>query len=258
MRAPLLLFLALLFTACGTTEDVGDAAGDAAGSVSDVADDVPAATADAAEAAVDVAGDGVDAAGDGIAMGADAIADVATAAYDEARGALGADGVADDARVAVAQISAPGDTTTSVRGTASFVETAGGLRVRYDVSGLAAGAHGFHVHEGSSCGAADADGDGALEAGGAAGAHFNPGNNDHGALDDPMSERHAGDLGNIDPQGGTARGTKTTEALALDGDRSVVGRTVVVHADPDEFADAGAMAGGRVGCGVIRLAERDM
>ena len=232
MRAFLLL-LPLLLTACGTAEEVSD----------DVAD----TTVAVAETTADVA-----------VAGAEAVADLATGAYDEARGALGADDVPDDARVAIAQIRTPDDTTSSVRGVVSFVETEGGVRVRYELAGMGGpDAHGVHVHAGSSCAAADVDDDGYAEAGGAAGAHLNPGDAPHGAPGDPMSQKHAGDLGNVTPDAnGRASGVKSIEGLAFEGDRSVVGRALIVHAKPDTFNDAGAMAGGRVGCGIITLAER--
>ena len=72
-----------------------------------------------------------------------------------------------------------------------------------------------------------------------------------------MDEKHAGDLGNIEVgSDGRASGAKTTGSLAFSGDRTVLDRAVIVHADPDELMDAGAMAGGRVGCGVIAEADR--
>ena len=226
--------------ACQTTQDVTDAAAEG---VEDAAD----ATATVARGAADAAEDA-----------GQAVAGVASDAYDEARDALGDARVAADARVAVARVSAPADTTTGVTGTVTFVELADGVRVRYDVAGLAPNSvHGLHLHENGTCAAADADGDGYAEAGGAAGAHLNPGNDPHGAPDDPMSEKHAGDLGNIEADaGGAARGTVTVESLAFAGDRTVLGRAVIVHADADEFADAGAMSGGRVGCGVVAETDR--
>lgn len=54
------------------------------------------------------------------------------------------------------------------------------------VSGLAAGKHGFHIHEKGDTG------NGCLSAGG----HYNPHKLSHGAPDD--SNRHIGDLGNIE------------------------------------------------------------
>ena len=243
MRSLLLLF-SLLLAACGTAEEV--------------ADDVADTTVDAAETTVDVADDVVDATADVAVAGADVVADLATGAYDEARRVLGAGEVSDDARVAVAQIDAPADTTSDVRGTVTFVETANGVRVRYELAGLGSSEpHGFHVHAVASCASGDFDDDGYAEAGGAAGEHLNPGDDPHGAPGDPQSQKHAGDLGNVMPDAsGEASGAKTVAALSFEGDRSVVGRAVIVHAKPDTFNDAGAMAGGRVGCGVVSLAQR--
>ena len=218
--------------ACQTTEDVADA-------TADVATDVADTTADVA---TDVGR---------------AVADMASDAYDEARDVLGVARVPDGARVAVARVSAPADTSTGVSGTVTFVELTDGVRVRYDLAGLAPGAHGLHVHQTGSCAAGDFDDDGYAEAGGAAGSHLNPGNDPHGAIDADMDEKHAGDLGNVDVgSDGRASGAKNTGSLAFSGDRTVLGRAIIVHADPDEFMDAGAMAGGRVGCGVIAETDR--
>ncbi|PIN20422.1 Superoxide dismutase [Handroanthus impetiginosus] len=91
----------------------------------------------------------------------------------------------------------------------------------------------------------------------AAGPHFNPLKKDHGSpLDD---ERHAGDLGNIVAgTDGVAEISITDEQIPLSGPYSILGRAVVVHADPDDLGKGGhelskttGNAGARVGCGNI-------
>ena len=200
-----------------------------------------------------------DRAAEGIEDGADAVANVASAAYDGARDLLGRDAVADDARVAVARIAAPTDTTTGVRGTVTFVELDnGGVYVAYDLMGLSPGAHGFHVHAGRSCGPMDDDDDGAVEAGGAAMGHFNPMDSPHGAPDDDADERHAGDLGNITASaGGMAEGEMDDEVLSFDGSTSIVGHAMMIHGGRDDLtSQPSGDAGARIGCGLITLTDR--
>src|SRR5438105_4049900 len=86
----------------------------------------------------------------------------------------------------------------SVEGTVHFMAVSGGVSVKATVKGLAAGAHGFHVHEFGDCTAAD---------GASAGGHFNPTGHPHAGPADPV--RHAGDLGNV--TAAAADGTATLE-----------------------------------------------
>ena len=72
-----------------------------------------------------------------------------------------------------------------------------------------------------------------------------------------------GDLGNIvADDSGVAKIDLVLPRVDLHGDRSVVGRAIVVHADVDDLGQGGdeeslktGNAGDRVGCGVIRLSE---
>ncbi|KAK4359642.1 hypothetical protein RND71_021871 [Anisodus tanguticus] len=91
------------------------------------------------------------------------------------------------------------------------------------------------------------------------GPHFNPLKKDHGAPTDEV--RHAGDLGNIvaGPDG-VAEILISDMQIPLSGVHSILGRAVVVHADPDDLGRGGhelskttGNAGARVGCGVIGL-----
>ncbi|KAF5177629.1 Superoxide dismutase [Cu-Zn] [Thalictrum thalictroides] len=92
-----------------------------------------------------------------------------------------------------------------------------------------------------------------------AGPHFNPLKKDHG---DPLGqERHAGDLGNIvaGPDGIAVVSIMDTQ-IPLSGQHSILGRAVVVHADPDDLGRGGhelskttGNAGARIGCGIIGL-----
>jgi Cu-Zn family superoxide dismutase len=138
---------------------------------------------------------------------------------------------------------------SGVRGTVRFSAVYGGTEVRYALSGLAAGAHGFHVHEGTSC-APGADG----TPGGAAGGHFNPHGSAHGAPDATRDRRHVGDFGNVVAgAAGTVSGVLLDGLIGFSGPESIVGRAVVVHADPDDLVSQPAGdAGARVACGIIR------
>jgi superoxide dismutase, Cu-Zn family len=118
------------------------------------------------------------------------------------------------------------------------------MRVRAQIEGLTPGLHGFHIHEFGDCRAAD---------GHSAGPHFNPENKKHGGPEGP--DHHLGDLGNIKADdGGRAAIAMTTDVITLDtGPRGVLGRSVVVHADPDDLmTDPAGNSGARLACGVIR------
>jgi Cu-Zn family superoxide dismutase len=134
----------------------------------------------------------------------------------------------------------------NAEGTVWFTAGPGGVTVKASVKGLAAGNHGFHVHEFGDCTAPDAA---------SAGGHFNPKASPHGAPTD--GARHAGDLGNIQAAGdGTATLEWKDPSMKLDGPDGVVGHAVILHANPDDLkTQPTGNAGGRVGCGVIGIAK---
>ncbi|KAL5835045.1 hypothetical protein ACOSQ3_014634 [Xanthoceras sorbifolium] len=148
---------------------------------------------------------------------------------------------------AVALISS-GD--SNVRGSLHFLQDSNGFtHVKGNISGLKPGLHGFHIH---------ALGD-TTNGCNSTGPHFNPLKKNHGAPSD--NERHAGDLGNIvaGPDG-VAVVSISDRQIPLSGQHSILGRAVVVHADPDDLGKGGhelskttGNAGGRVGCGIIGL-----
>ena len=122
----------------------------------------------------------------------------------------------------------------------------GGVAVKASLKGLAAGSHGFHVHEFGDCTAAD---------GASAGGHFNPKGSPHGAPTD--AARHAGDLGNVQAASdGTATLEWTDPSMKLDGSDGVIGHAVIVHANPDDLkTQPTGNAGGRVACGVVGVTK---
>jgi Cu-Zn family superoxide dismutase len=47
--------------------------------------------------------------------------------------------------------------------------------------------------------------------------------------------------------------------LSLNGPNSIIGRSIIVHADPDDLkSQPSGNAGARVGCGVIGIADPKM
>jgi len=129
-----------------------------------------------------------------------------------------------------------------VSGTVIFTVVEGKVRIHAEISGLTPGKHGFHVHEVGDC---------SDPAGKSAGGHFNPEGMDHGGPHDAI--RHVGDLGNLeaDENGVAVMDTEDT-LVALEGPNSVIGRSVIIHADADDLSSqpTGA-AGARVACGEI-------
>lgn len=94
-----------------------------------------------------------------------------------------------------------------------------------------------------------------------AGPHFNPFGKTHGAPEDV--ERHVGDLGNVvaDASGNVTVNIQDSQ-LTLSGANSILGRSLVVHADPDDLGKGGhelskttGNAGGRLACGVIGITK---
>ena len=131
---------------------------------------------------------------------------------------------------------------SAVSGKVTLTELNGRLRVEAQVAGLTPGEHGFHVHEAGDCSAPDAS---------SAKGHFNPAGKAHGHH--AGSERHGGDMPNLVANAaGEARFSGEIEGLSLSGASGVIGRSVVVHADPDDYKSQPAgNSGKRVACGVV-------
>ncbi|KAG5668353.1 hypothetical protein PVAND_016294 [Polypedilum vanderplanki] len=140
-----------------------------------------------------------------------------------------------------------------VEGTCFFeqVDGKGPVHITGEVKGLKPGLHGFHVHEYGD------NTNGCMSAG----QHFNPTNKDHGAPN--VENRHVGDLGNVEAGAdGTAKIDITDKVMSLNGEFSIIGRTMVVHTNPDDLGVGGAEtskkdgnAGGRLACGVIGICK---
>ena len=137
---------------------------------------------------------------------------------------------------------------SEVVGAVDFIVVEDGLRIVANIGGLKPGKHGFHIHEHGDCSAHD---------GSTAGGHFNPFGKKHGG---PNSvERHEGDLGNLEAdQYGFAYYDEVFEGLKLNGEYSIIGKSVVIHEGEDDLkSDPTGNSGSRIGCGAIVDGEVD-
>lgn len=136
-----------------------------------------------------------------------------------------------------------------ISGTVLFYPAAEGTLITAEVFGLprqvgeggetkeAGPFYAFHVHEGGHCGSAD--GPGPFDA---SGMHYNPTRQPH-----PM---HAGDLPPLLADAGYAYLSTYTGRFTPE---QIVGRTVIVHAHPDDFkTQPGGGAGQKLACGEIK------
>jgi len=132
-----------------------------------------------------------------------------------------------------------------VRGVVRFAETGEGVQVVAEAAGLSEGPHAYHVHLYGDCTAPD---------GTSAGTHFNFVGSSKAPPED--IERITGNLGElVAGDDGRARHEARVELASLVGPKSIVGRSVVVHArgnDPD--SPPIGSAGPRLACGVIGIA----
>lgn len=133
---------------------------------------------------------------------------------------------------------------STVKGTATFVEVGGKVRVTASISGLRPnGQFGFHIHEAGDC----SSGDGMSAKG-----HFNPYGKPHGHHG--TAERHAGDMPNLqaDANGNAAMATELDVITVQAGPASIVGRGLIVHVQPDDYkSQPVGNAGARSACAVI-------
>lgn len=134
---------------------------------------------------------------------------------------------------------------STVSGKLMLMAMDGGVHVTGDIGGFAPhSAHGFHIHEKGDCSAADAS---------SAGGHFNPGGDMHGRAG--TAHHHLGDNDNLVAD---AAGVAHVDArfagavLGGGGMDDILGKAVVVHADPDDYtSQPSGNAGARIACGVI-------
>jgi Cu-Zn family superoxide dismutase len=130
-------------------------------------------------------------------------------------------------------------------GEATFEQAGNKVHVSVLAQGLKPGqAHGFHIHEAGDC----SSGDGMSAKG-----HFNPGGKPHG---NPASAaHHAGDLPALQAdKSGHATLEADLEGVSIaPGPTSIVGRGLIIHADPDDYqTQPTGNSGARIACGVIK------
>jgi len=160
--------------------------------------------------------------------------------------AIAAPALADQITVEVHLIDAQG--VGAEIGAVSAEDTAVGLRLTPDLAELPAGQHGFHVHQNPSC--APAEKDAVMTAGLAAGGHHDPENT--GKHEGPAGKGHLGDLPVLMVAAdGTATAAVVAARLKV---ADLKGRSLVIHANPDNYSDQPKPLGGsgaRIACGVI-------
>ena len=135
-----------------------------------------------------------------------------------------------------------------INGVIYFKELIEGTQISGKVSGLDPfKKHAFHIHESGDLT------DGCMSAC----AHYNPFARKHG--DRLSNERHVGDLGNLQGDAnGNCEFSFVDNLVRLNGEYSVIGRSIIIHADEDDLGLGGkedslttGHAGKRVVCGVI-------
>ena len=140
-------------------------------------------------------------------------------------------------------------TDSPISGEVKFKETEKGLTVEAKLKNVPNSRKlGFHIHENGSCD----------DMGKAAGGHYNPMSAPHGFLaKDGEHKAHAGDLGNIkiaNDGTGTLKGFLPGISLR-GGQYNVEGRAIILHEKQDDFGQPTGNAGGRIGCGIIKIEE---
>ena len=170
------------------------------------------------------------------------------------RGVMAVAGVGAVLLAGCASVSPPAPTATAfleptkgnnTRGTVTFQETGSKVLVIASITGLKPNQeHGFHIHEKGDCSSGD---------GMSTGGHFNPLAKQH--AHHGTAERHAGDLPSLkaDASGIATLRQEMDVIRVSEGATSVVGRGLIVHAQPDDYkTQPTGNAGARVACAVIK------
>jgi Cu-Zn family superoxide dismutase len=134
---------------------------------------------------------------------------------------------------------------SALRGAVDFVRKGESVLVTANLSGLEPNStHGIRIHENGDCTSRD---------GSSAGEDFDPASSNHGSSSGSIP--HGGDLGSLtaDSQGNVMATIEVDGAIAFGtGTDSIVGRGLVVHANPEHLeAQATGNSGARLACGVI-------
>ncbi|MGM9659048.1 MAG: superoxide dismutase family protein [Faecousia sp.] len=123
-----------------------------------------------------------------------------------------------------------------LRGTVRFFQRSDGTMIEAEVEGLPqtqTGFFAFHIHAGGNCGGEDFSN---------SGSHFNPGGTAH--------PNHAGDLPPLLSDHGKAYLKVLSGRFRVE---EVIGKTVIIHSDPDDFhTQPAGNPGKKIACGVIQ------
>ena len=122
-------------------------------------------------------------------------------------------------------------------GCVRFYQENGCVLIVASVSGLPmaskTGFFGFHIHQGNTCAGADFSD---------TGSHYNP--------TDQAHPKHAGDLPPLLWCHGNTYLSVRTDRFSV---KDIIGRTVVIHGDSDDFhTQPAGNAGKKIACGVIK------
>jgi superoxide dismutase, Cu-Zn family len=149
------------------------------------------------------------------------------------------------AEIAPAQAASTQPSWGKPAGAITFTQMGDKVHVTGEITGLAPGKHGIHIHEKGNLAAPDL-----MSTGG----HYNPDKHPHGGP--TTSAVHAGDLGNLEADtSGKATIDLTVDDVTVGGDKNdVVGKAVIIHAKEDDFKSQPAgNAGARIAGGVITM-----
>ena len=130
-----------------------------------------------------------------------------------------------------------GEDAPQLSGCVWFYQESGCVQIEANISGLPkaseTGFFGFHIHQGRDC-----SGAGFSETEG----HYNPLGQEH--------PEHAGDLPPLLSCKGNAYLSVKTDCFSVN---EIIGRTVVIHSNPDDFhTQPAGNAGKKIACGVIQ------
>ncbi|SDL99163.1 superoxide dismutase, Cu-Zn family [Oryzisolibacter propanilivorax] len=130
----------------------------------------------------------------------------------------------------------------SVSGLVRFMQMGDVVKVGGEVRGLKPNSeHGFHVHEKGDCSSGD---------GNSAGGHFNPTGQAHG--EHGHGAHHTGDLPSLRANAAGVATIDFTSTSIRVGGIDIVGRGLIVHADPDDYrTQPTGNSGARLACAVI-------
>ena len=155
---------------------------------------------------------------------------------------------ASHAETATAVLRAPDGKTV---GTATMRQTAVGVLLKVELSGVPPGRRALHFHEKGSCQAPSFE---------SAGGHFNPHGAKHGFL--TGEKPHAGDMPNFEvPASGKVVLERINAMVTLEAGRLASllggdGTALVIHDGTDDYKSQPAGdAGNRIACGVIEKAK---